>query len=89
MGLTSLTAINSVLLEGEVLESANLVEVVLDLLDDTRRTVLAKVIHGVEGLENTFPLLGLRMHLQPEVLEDDVVVLPVVGVVSQNLKLAI
>jgi len=71
------------------LKSANLVEVILYLLDNTRRTVLAKIVHRVKSLENTLPLRGLRLRLQPEVLEDDVVVLPVVGVVSQNLKLAI
>jgi hypothetical protein len=53
-----LAAINSIFLEGKILKGTNLVEVVLDFLDNTWRSVLAKVVHAVKCLKNSLPFLG-------------------------------
>lgn len=76
-------------MEGEVLKSANLVKVVLDFLDDSGRSILAQVVHRVQSFENATPFLWLALDFAPEVLHDDVVVFPVVGVVGEHLKLAV
>lgn len=84
-----MAAIDPVLGEGEVLESADFVEVIFDFLNDAGCAVLAHVIHGVEGLEDAAPLLWLALHLDPQVLHDHIVVFPVVSVVGQHLQLAV
>ena len=58
-------------------------------MDYTWRSVLAKIVHAVKGFKYSLPFLGLRLHFLPKVLKDNVIVLPVVGVVSQDLKFTI
>ena len=87
--LTSLSAINTILLKGEILERPDLVKVILDLLNDSWCPILAKIVHGVEGLENSAPLFLLGLDFCPQVLHNDSVVLPVVCMISEHLKLAV
>lgn len=84
-----MAAIDAIFLVSKILQSTNLVQVVFDLLDDSWSAVFAQVVHSIKSLENASPLLGLGLDLGPEVLHDDGVVLPVVGVVGQHLQLAI
>lgn len=87
--LTSLAAFNSALQVGKIKEASNLVHIILQVLDHSRCTVFNQVVHTVKRLEDTPPLLWLTVHGLPEMLADDDVVLPVVGVVSQHLELAV
>ena len=87
--LTSLTPINSIFLHREVLQSSNLVQVIFDLLNDSRSPVFTEVVHGAERLENPAPLLGLGLYPSPQVFHDDVVVFPVIGVIGKHLQFAI
>ena len=80
---------HTALLEREVLEGSNLVEVILEILNNSGRAVLDQVVHDVDGFGDAAPLFGLQSELLPEVLHDDLVVLPVVGMVSQQLQLGI
>lgn len=84
-----MTAIDTVLAVIEILQRSDFVQVIFDFLDNAWRSILTEVVHAVKGLENTAPFLRLRLNLTPEVLHDHSVVLPVVGVVSQNLQLGI
>ena len=79
----------SILGEAEVSKLADLEQVVFDVLDAARRTVLDQVVHHVERLEDPAVLFGFAAELGPQVLHDHVVVLPVVRVVRQQLQLRI
>jgi len=81
----SLTAICSTFVERKVLQAPDLVQVVFDVLDDSWSTVLDKIVHGAEGFEDSTPFLRLALDLLPEMLHDNVIVLPVVGVVGEDL----
>ena len=87
--LTSLTTVHTVLAKVKILQCPHFVKVIFNLLNDTRCAVFAEVVHAVEGLEDSAPLLGLGLDLGPEVLHDNVVVLPVVGVIGKHLQLAV
>ena len=87
--LTSLTSIHSIFIEAEILQSPNLIQVILDLLHDPRCSILAQVVHAAQCLENAAPLLWLALHFAPQVLHDHLIILPVVGVVSQHLQLRV
>ncbi len=52
-------------------------EVVFDVFDDLGRAVPDEVVHCVETLVNAAPVLGLGVELRPEVLNDDLVVIPI------------
>lgn len=71
------------------MQSAYLIQIVFDVLDDARGPIFDQIIHSAECFEDTLPLFGLGLHLGPQVLHNDVIVVPVVGVVGQNLQLAI
>lgn len=79
----------AILGEAEVSKLANLEQVVFDVLDAARRTILYQVVHHVERLEDPAVLFGFAAEFGPQVLHDHVVVLPVVRVVCQQLKLRI
>lgn len=74
---------------GKIVERPNFVEVVFHVLDHSGRAVLDEVVHGVERFVNAAPLRLLGLHFGPQMLHDDVVVLPVVGVVGQHLQLGV
>ena len=80
---------DAALLEFEVLERTNLVEVILEILNDSGRAILDQVVHDVDGFGNATPLLGLQSQLLPQMLHDDLVVLPVVGVIREQLQLRV
>jgi hypothetical protein len=69
-------------LVAELVEPAHFVQLVLNVLDNARRSVLDQVVHGVEGFEDAAPVFRLLGEDLPQVLHDVVVVLPVVGVVG-------
>lgn len=83
--LTSLAALNSALQIRKIKETPNLVHIILQVLDYSRRTVLYQVVHAIKRLKDASPLLWLTVDGLPEVLADDDIVLPVVGVVRQHL----
>lgn len=83
--LTSLAALNSALQIRKIKETPNLVHIILQVLDYSRRTVLYQVVHAIKCLKDASPLLWLTVDGLPEVLADDDIVLPVVGVVRQHL----
>ena len=85
----ALSAVDAVLAERKVLQRPDLVKVILDFLHDSGGAIFAEVVHAVEGLEDAAPFFGLGLDFGPEVLHDDVVVFPVVRVVSQHLQLTV
>ncbi len=56
--LTSLTALLTVVVEAERLEFTNLIELVFYVLDDSRCSVFYQIVHTVERLKDTAPVLG-------------------------------
>lgn len=62
-----MASVNAVLIEGEVLEVAHLEQVILDLLNAPRRTVLNQVLHRVQSLVDSAPLSRVRLQLLPQV----------------------
>ena len=86
-GLTPLAAFMTVLLKRKVSEALQLADVVLDVLYNAVRAIPEQVVHGSEGFLYTAPVLGLNLSFGPEVLHDDVVVLPIIGVVGEHLQL--
>ena len=73
----------------EVNKLANFEEIVFDVLHAARRPVLDKVVHHIQSLKDAAVFFGLAAKFGPQVLHYRVVVLPVVGVVSQNLQLCV
>ena len=71
------------------MQAPDLVQVVFDVLDDSWGTILDEVVHGTECFEDSAPLLRLALDLLPKMLHDNVIVLPVVGVVGEDLKLGV
>lgn len=63
----------------EVGEGSDLEEVVFDVLDDPGSSVLDQVVHNHDCLGDPPPLLRLALELLPEVLHDQLIVLPVWG----------
>ena len=66
----------------EIIVGTNLVQIVLNVLNDSRCSIFNKIVHCVQRFENLFPFFRLRLYFRPEVLHNYVVVLPIVGVVS-------
>merc|ERR1712176_1192967 len=83
--LTSLSTICPIFIVGKVLKTSDLVKVIFDVLNDARRTIFNEVIHCVKRLEDALPLLWLALHFFPQMLHDNIVVFPVVCVVSKHL----
>jgi hypothetical protein len=98
-----LSFIISIFLVREILQRADFEHIVLHILDNSGSSILDEVVHAVEGLEDSSPLLLAAREFGPEVLHDHVVVipidttykkqginyLPVVGVVSEDLQLRV
>lgn len=61
----------------EILKCSELVEIIFNILYDTRCPILDQVVHDVECLGNSPPLLGFGLEPLPKVLHDDLVVLPI------------
>lgn len=78
-----------VLGEAKVGELPNFEQVILDVLDAARRSILDQVVHDVERLKDPAVFLGLAAEFGPQMLHDHVVVLPVVRVVCQQLQLCV
>ncbi len=87
--LTSLTMIRAIFCVREIIVGANLVQLVLNVLHNARCTILYQVVHHIQRFEDATVLFGLRLEFGPQVLHDDVVVLPVVSVVGQHLQLRV
>lgn len=49
----------------EFIEGSNLVEIVLDVLYDTRCSILDQVVHGREGLEDAAVVFGFGLKFGP------------------------
>lgn len=73
-----MTSINSIFRVGEVLKSSDLEQVVFDVFDKLGRPVLDDVVHSVQGFVDAAPVFGLGVELAPEVLDDDLVVVPII-----------
>lgn len=89
LNLTALASLLAIVVVAEVGESTDLEQVVLDVLHHTRGAILHEVVHDGESLEDAPPVLGLALDFLPHMLHDHVVVVPVVGVVGQNLQFAV
>jgi hypothetical protein len=87
--LTTLTALLSIFFVGEVIKISDLEQVIFDVLNTSGRSIFDKIIHNIERFKNTAPIFGFFAQLIPQMLHDNVVVVPVVRVVSNNLQLAI
>mgnify|MGYP001040504706 CR=1 FL=1 len=87
--LTSLTMIRAIFCVREIIVGANLVQLVLNVLNNARCTILDKVVHHIQRFEDATVLFRLRLEFGPQVLHDHVVVLPVVSVVGQHLQLRV
>ncbi len=74
---------------GKIVKRPNFVEVVFQVLNHSWRAVLDEVVHGVERFVNAAPLRLFGLHFGPQMFHDDIVVLPVVGVVGQHLQLGV
>ena len=71
-----LATICPILREVKVLERANLIHVVLNLLDASRRPILDQVLHRMQGLVDSAPLFRGTIQLLPEVSHYLCVVVP-------------
>ena len=60
----------------EVLKVADLIEVVLDLLNAPWRTVLDQILHRMQCLVDSTPLLRARLQPLPQMLHDLSVIIP-------------
>ena len=64
-------------LVGKVLKLADFVRIILQILDDTRSSVLDQIIHDMESFGCAFPLLWLDLELVPKMFHDHLQVVPV------------
>jgi hypothetical protein len=71
-----LATICPILREVKVLERANLIHVVLNLLDASRRTILDQVLHRMQSLVDSAPLFRGAIQLLPEVSHYLCVIIP-------------
>jgi len=73
----------------KILEISNFVQVILEVLNDTWSSVLDKVVHDMHGLGDSLPFFTLKCELLPQMLHNNLVILPVVSVICQNLQFGI
>lgn len=61
---------------GKVLKVADLVQIILDLLNASWGPILDEILHSLEGLVDAAPLLGARIQFLPQVSHNLVVLVP-------------
>lgn len=84
--LTSLSSINSILIIGEILQSPDLIQIIFNILNYSRSSIFAQIVHGIQCFENTSPFFWFTQNLAPQMLHDDVVIFPVESMVGEDLK---
>jgi len=57
--LTTLSTFLAIVVEAEILEVADLIQLVFNILDDSGRSVFDQIVHAVECFEDPAPVLGL------------------------------